>query len=146
MGMEESGFFWHVHHDVLVEWSDNINRRIEYIKGMKPEDEVELRLKLLRRVKGELPKEVLEARNAFEKALDAFDKAWNACDEVGDTYDKAWKTFYKTWKDYDKAWKAFYKTWEAYDEAIVDHLPEIELLHKQECKNCSWNGHTIFPK
>jgi hypothetical protein len=132
MGMGESGFFWHVHHDVLLEWSDNIAERIEYIKDMKPEDEVELRLKLLRRVKGELPEEIIKARNAFEKALDAFDKTWNACDDVWDTYDKAWKVFYKTWKNYDKA--------------IVDHLPEIELLHKQECKNCPWDGHTIFPE
>jgi hypothetical protein len=144
--MKKSGFFWHVHHDVLVEWSDNINERIEYIKNVKPKNEVKTRLKLLQPVKGELPEEVIGAWNAFEKAKNTFNKAKDAYEKVWDTFNKTKDAYEKVWNAYDEAFEARYKTWDAYDEAIVDHLPEIELLHKQECKNCFWDGHTIFPR
>ena len=46
--MENSGYFWHVHHDALLEYSENIKERIEYIKENKPREEVEIRLRLLK--------------------------------------------------------------------------------------------------
>ena len=38
------GFFAFVHHDKLVEWSDDIQERIDYIKKAKPTHEQEVRL------------------------------------------------------------------------------------------------------
>ena len=44
--------YWHIHHDQLVEnLTEPLKNRIDYIKKEKPEDEIELRLKLLKKVK-----------------------------------------------------------------------------------------------
>ena len=49
-------FWWHVHHSILVEQlTMPVRARINYIKKEKPKDEIELRLKLLRPVLGDIP-------------------------------------------------------------------------------------------
>src|SRR2546429_163788 len=59
-------FVWHCHHDVLLEpLTQSITERRKYIKNTKPKNEVELRLKLFKPVKGKLPKEVIEAGKKF---------------------------------------------------------------------------------
>jgi len=122
-------FFWHVHHDILLEpLTKPIKNRIKYIKENKPEEEVELRLKLLKPVKGKLP-------DKFIKALEARVKA-------GEARVKAWEAYVKTWKAFDKAWEARVKAWEAYDKAGED--PKIIALHKKECPDCPWDGKSIF--
>ena len=113
--------YWHIHHDQLLEFSDNIEERIEYIKNNKPKDEVEIRLRLLKEVIGELPDELYKAREAYDKAQDAYDKAYEAYGKALDAYDKAW---------------------EVYGKALNEN--KIENLHKTECPNCPWNGKSIF--
>ena len=62
-------FAWHVHHNVLIELlTEPIENRIKYIKKFKPKNEIELRLKLLKVVKGELPKEFVEAWHEYVEA------------------------------------------------------------------------------
>ena len=117
--------FWHIHHEVLLEWSDDIQERIDYIKAHKPPHEVETRLRLLKPVQGALPPKLVKAKAAYDKARDALDKAGDA--------------FGKDWDAYDKAKAAYAK---AYDEC----LPQIEALHALECPGCPWNGTTIFPE
>jgi len=74
--------WWHVHHNKLWEpLTEPIRNRINHIKNNKPKEEIELRLRLLKPVLGEFPKD-------------------------------------------DEGW---------------------EKLHQIECKNCPWNGKTIFP-
>ena len=49
-------FWWHVHHEILVEQlTEPLRTRINYIKNNKPKNEVKLRLKLLRPVLGDIP-------------------------------------------------------------------------------------------
>ncbi len=49
-------FWWHVHHEILVEQLIHpVRARINYIKKDKPKDEIELRLKLLKPVLGKIP-------------------------------------------------------------------------------------------
>jgi hypothetical protein len=151
--MKKSGFFWHVHHDTLLEWSDYINRRIEYIKTRKPANEVETRLRLLQPVKGELPEEVIgtwnvckRAKGAYEKVCDAYYKTCDAYNKTCNAQLKTYDAYNKTYYVYNKTYDVYKKAWDAYSKAIIKHLPEIELLHKQECKNCPWDGHTIFPE
>ncbi len=56
--------WWHVHHEELYEQlTEPIRNRINYIKKDKPKNEIELRLKLLKPVLGELPKD----RKGWEK-------------------------------------------------------------------------------
>ena len=109
-------FYWHIHHDILMELSDNIEERIKYINERKPKNEIEIRLRLLKEVKGKLPEELVEAGKVYYKAMKAYD-------EAGKAYYEARKVYYKV---YDK------------------YKQEIEALHKQECPSCTWNGETIF--
>src|SRR3990170_3094277 len=125
--------FWHIHHEVLLEWSDDIQERIDYIKAHKPPHEVETRLRLLKPVQGALPPKLVKARDAYAKAGDAYDKASVAYDKARDALDKAGDAFGKDWDAYDKAKAAYAK---AYDEC----LPQIEALHALECPGCPWNG------
>lgn len=67
--MQQSGFFWHAHHDVLFEWCFNYNERAEYIKTDKPRGEQEIRLKLFQPVREILPAEVVKVRRVYNEAL-----------------------------------------------------------------------------
>ena len=120
--MQTSGFFWHVHHDVLLEWSSYIRKRIEYIKDEKPVDQVEIRLRLMKPVQGELPAAVVEIGKACE---DAWRFYWKTCDEA-------------VWRAYDEAWQA-------YKEALKANAAVLNELHRKECPDCPWDGETIFP-
>ena len=128
--MKTKGFFWHVHHNELVEWSDNIQERIDYINKDKPKQEIALRLKLLQPVNGKLPDEYVKADEARVKAYEARDKA-----------DEAWEARVKA----DEAYEARDKAYEAW-EAREKYKSQIEELHNKECPNCPWNGTTIFVK
>ena len=79
------GFFWHIHHNILAEWSNDINERVKAIKDTKPKNEIPIRLKLLKKVKGKLPKEFIEAYKALDKAYKAWDKAYKA-------WEKSWNS------------------------------------------------------
>ena len=120
--MKKLRFAFHVHHDRLMEpLTEPISVRRKYIKENKPKEEVPLRLKLLKEVKGKLPREVVKAWEAYGKAREAYVKAWEAYDNARKAYDKAYRKHYK----------------------------EIQALHKKECvKDCTWSEEqkTIFPK
>ena len=137
-------FYWHIHHDMLCEpLTEPLRNRIKYIKENKPKNEIELRLKLLKPVKGELPKRVVKARKAYVKAGKAYDKAWKACDKAGKDLYKAGKACDKAEKAYYKAEKAYFKARKAYDKTLT--MKSLLALHKKEC-GCGWNGESIFNK
>src|SRR3990167_85990 len=145
--------FWHIHHEVLLEWSDDIQERIDYIKAHKPPHEVETRLRLLKPVQGALPPKLVKAKAAYDKARDAFVKASVAYAKARDAYDKARDAFVKASVAYAKARAAYDKARDAYDKAKAAYnkaydecLPQIEALHALECPDCPWNGTTIFPE
>jgi tetratricopeptide (TPR) repeat protein len=149
--MKCKGFFWHVHHDRLVEWSDDISKRIAYIRSKKPENERELRLRLLKPVRGKLPAGLAKAltaydkaRAAYDKALAARDKALAARDKARAAYRKALAARDKALAAYDKALAARDKARAAYDKALAARDKEIEALHMKECPDCPWDGKTIF--
>ena len=88
--MKKVIFAWHVHHNVLIELlTEPIENRIKYIKKFKPKNDnglIELRLKLLKVVKGELPKEFVEARQKYDE-----DEAWQKCVETWQEYVEVYK-------------------------------------------------------
>jgi len=137
-------FYWHIHHKVLVEpLTEPIENRIAFIKENKPKHEVELRLRLMKPVKGKLPEAVVEAAEAYDRAEEAYDKA-------GKVYNKAWKALDETVSGeareaYKKGREARDKAWKAYLKVVSDHAEEIEALHAKECPDCPWSGQTIFP-
>ena len=124
-------YYWHIHHEVLLEPSDDIGERREYIKNNKPVEEIPIRLHLLKEVKGRLPE-------AYDEAYRAYDEAYRAYYEASKAYDEASKAYYEASKAYDEAYRAYY-------EACRACKLEIEALHELECPNCPWDGKTIFP-
>ena len=139
-------FYWHIHHEVLVEpLTEPLKNRIDYIKKNKPQEEVAVRLKLLKPVVGRLPKEVISTWEAYGKALEACDKAREAYFKARDAYLKARESYLKAREAYDKVQEACDKVQEAYGKALKANMPAIEALHKKECKKCPWDGHSIFP-
>ena len=81
---------WHVHHDVLVEpLTESIETRCAYIRIHKPKGEIKTRLRLLKRVRGEIPAKLVAARAAFLAAVAAESAAWSA----------AWSAFAKAHED-----------------------------------------------
>ncbi len=138
MAEVQTGFFWHVHHRVLLEWCYSYNERASYISEQKREDQKETRLRLFKPVKGKLPQEVVEAWQAYIKA-------WQAIDKARQALNKARQAYYETQQAYYEASQAHYEARQALDEALHKNMPAIEALHKEECHDCPWNGKTIFP-
>ena len=147
-------WYWHVHHDILVEpLTEPIENRIAFIKANKPKEEVETRLRLLKPIKALLPVDVVKtweaydkAREAHVKAREAHVKAWEAHVKAREAHVKAREAYVKAWEAGDKAWEAYVKAREAYNKTLNDHKDEIDALHREECPNCPWDGETIFPE
>src|SRR3989337_2661697 len=111
--------FWHIHREVLLEWSDDIQERIDYIKAHKPPHEVETRLRLLKPVQGALPPKLVKARDAYL-----------AYDTDCDAYVKARAAFGKDWDAFVKASVAYAKAGDAYDKASVAYDKARDALDK----------------
>ena|SRR3989344_3615601 len=142
----QQGFFWHVHHTVLLEWCYNYEERARYIRTNKPRNEQETRLRLFKPVQGRLPEAVVKAHQAYVEARQAYDKARQAhLRAYQEAYDKALQAYVEAYQAYDKASQAYDKAEQALDEVLEDNTAKIEALHAKECPNCPWNGHTIFP-
>ena len=127
---------WHIHDTTLLEpLTEPLKNRIEYIKKNKPKDEIPLRLKLLKRVKGKLPKEIIEAR---QKCYETRQK----CIEMRQKYD-----YFEAWQKCYGARQKYIKAWQKYGEAIQKHLPQLKALHQKEC-GCGYDfeKNTIFTK
>ena len=78
-----SGLFRFLHHDTLLEWSDNVDERLEYIRTRKPAEEIAGRLAAILRVPDALVlSSVSEARRAFEEAGRAYEGAGRAYEEA----------------------------------------------------------------
>ena len=75
---KKKGMFWHVHHDVLVEYCHGYQERVDFINEFKLPNEVHTRLKLFQPVKGKLPDDVVKAREACNEAREAYDEAREA--------------------------------------------------------------------
>ena len=126
------GFYWHVHHNKLLEWCYNYDERADIIRNHRPESEQAIRLRLFQPVKGQLPKKVVKAGQIFDQAWQTLDQGWQAYIQAGQALVRA-----------DE--EAYYQARRVYDKAIANNKEVIEQLHAIECPNCPWNGHTIFP-
>ena len=132
---KKKGLYWHVYHDELVSFCYDYELRVQNIKGNKPTYEIEERVRVLQKVKGKLPDDVLKVGAAYIKAINAtaaYDKSgksWAAYSKSG----KSWATYSKSWAASDKVSAAYYKV-------LEDNREVIEKLHAKECKDCSWNG------
>ena len=138
--------FWHIHHsDWLLNWSFDIQERIDYIKAEKPKHEVETRLRLLKPVQGALPPQLVQAWAAYDKTGTAYAKAKAAYDKAKAAYVRAYDDYDKAGTAYAKAKSAYVRAGTAYAKVYNNCLPQLEALHAIECLDCPWDGTTIFP-
>jgi len=70
------GWYWHVHHDRLVEWCTDYDGRVEYIKAKKPAEEIETRLRLFKPVAGWIPERLQRADAEWKRARDEWGRAY----------------------------------------------------------------------
>lgn len=127
-----TGFYWHLHHDVLIEWCSSYEERARYIRTNKPSNEVILRLNLFRPVK-KVPKGLLETMRALVRARKSRDM-WS--ERVQKKMTKEVRTsFNASRKRVDVLWNKY--------RSILDS-PETRSLHAEECPGCPWDGGTIF--
>lgn len=163
-----AGFAFHVHHDSLVEWCTDYDKRVEYIRGYKPQHERALRLKLFKLIPierlpielGKVGEAYTKVREAYDRAEEAHDKAVEACTkavegctkaeeahiEASRVYNEARETHVEALRVYDKARETYSKAWRAYDKTLGAHGKELGILHQELCPNCPWDGKTIFAK
>lgn len=118
----KKGLYWHVHHDVLMEYCYDYDERVRFIRLNKLKKEIKLRLKLMKPVKGKIP---IELRNAAR----AVHTAWQKYEDAADFS----HVFWRKWTD------ARYK----YCSALKKRKAVVNALHKKECPKCSWNGTQI---
>jgi len=152
---KKTGFYWHCHHDKLLEFCYDYDGRVAFIKKNKPVNEIPERLHRFQKVKGKLPDEIIKTMQTFCKARQTYCEASQAYFEAGQAYDRTLQTYHKDWQAYSKArrvynkawrqayfraWHAYCKAGRAYDKSLSANKNAIENLHAKECKNCSWNG------
>ena len=78
-----SGLFRFLHHTTPLEWTSNVDERLEYIRTRKPAEEIAGRLAAILRVPDALvPSSVSEAWGASEEAWRASEEAWRAYEEA----------------------------------------------------------------
>ena len=129
--MAKTGFAFHVHHDVLMEFCTNYKERVNYIKEHKPRGEQEIRLRLFQLISpARLPRPLVKAGEAYSKA--------------GEAHSKAYEAYSKACEAYSKAREAYAKTGEAYAKTREAYKPQMNELHKELCPDCPWDGKTIF--
>ena len=132
---KKSGFYWHCHHDRLCEYVWDYDERVRAIKT-KPKNEIKTRLRLFKKVKGKLPKKLVEAGKKYDEGRENYEDAWKKYDEGRENYEEAWKK-------YDEAREKYYEAEEKYDEAGKKYKPQLEKLHKKECGCKEWDGKEI---
>ncbi len=128
---------------MLCEWCHSYDERVKYIEERKPENEKEIRLRLMKPVLGELPTEFINMCQELGIATQKHDAAYqehvrtNLVRGGTEEYDAALKKYDETFKKYDAAYEVCIKMREKYKSIV-------EELHTQECPNCPWDGETIF--
>ena len=144
--------YWHIHHETLLEWTDNIQERIDYVRESKPPSEVEIRLRWMTPVRGVLPEPVVQAEKAYVQASEtlvqaekAYAQAWETLVQAAETLDQAYEARDQASETLGQAEKARVQAWETLVQAREACLPELEALHAREHPGCPWDGHTLFP-
>ena len=94
--MKKLIFCWHIHHNVLLEYlTEPFKNRVKYIKENKPFHEVELRLRLFKKVKGVLPPISAEWKKAYAERQKAYAEWQKACAEWQKKYKKEIEELHK---------------------------------------------------
>ena len=139
-GVEVGALVLHCHHETLAEpLSEPADHRIEYILKRKPEHEQSLRLRLFRPVS----QEVINRNADWRKAYADWRKAYADWQKADADWQKAYADWQKANADWQKA-NADRQKADADRQKVGDELGA--LIHFDVCKDCPWDGKTIFPE
>ena len=143
---------WHGHHNIPVSFVTSIEDRTAAIEGLKPAEEIPTRLRLMKKVQGQLPEDVTRTGLATAEAVTTLGKAERAYGKAERAYKgaydrKAAEVALKAAEvALDEAEVALDEAEVAFVEALANHADEINALHRQECvPDCPWDGKTLFP-
>lgn len=151
---------WHVHHGRLLEPAiAPLIERARYIIRCKPAFEVPIRLKLIRPVKGLLPAAVTAAARVYTELGVAYDKANNELQKAcrrrnefllwatyGPEKDAAVQAEALARVEHQAAGDRVMAAESEWLAVVREYGPALKKLHDAECKDCPWNGHTIFQR
>lgn len=126
----QEGWFLFIHHNIILEYSDDIQQRVEYILRVKPKHEQKTRLKALTHVPNRyVANQVQTARQIYDKALLAYNSALHVknmqeCYNALLAYNKALQDSYESLQTYDTAWlqnhfPLQYKMWDAANCSLI---------------------------
>lgn len=157
----KTGIYWHCHHDILCESVWDYDGRVKTIKRYKPDNEIKVRLKLFKEIKGKLPKELDKTWKEYDKKSKEYNKVRDKFDEVFDKYNEVMNKYIKTDKKYvtakrkyaeadeklNKLLGEYDKSFTKYREALNKYKPQLEKLHAKECGCKEWrNGEIRFTR
>jgi hypothetical protein len=127
-------FAWHCHHEQLIELlSELAENRIAFILRSKSQHEQALRLRLFRPFKGKIPLKLKKAKADCQKAYADWEKAIMDWQKAKADWEKVKVDSRKAIMDWQKAKADWWKI-------------DADTTHKKQCKNCPWDGRTIFPQ
>ncbi len=142
------GMYWLCHHELIMEWVDDYDQRVAYIKSEKKPRERPRRLHWFRRVQGELPAELVRAARIARKHVDAFFRArqtslHHLCSDRYRSDPSGYKRLCATETRLRRiAKRADTRYW----NLLKKHKRRIVRLFRQECPGCPWNGkRLVFP-
>ena len=153
------GWYWWLHHDTPIEWTDDLDERWDYVMKNKPPLELSVRISAMRPVAGELPRELVTAREKYYAVEEKYDAAWDECDvaweEFGaarDECDAAWEKYDDARDEYDAAREKWIAAWEKYKAAREKYDAAWEKRDaarkkyddaRDECKANIWALHAV---
>ena len=135
--MIKSGLSIHCHHNTLLDYCYNFEKRVKAIKDTKPQNEQEIRLRLFKllpqKAVDELPIRLLKAYAEWDKAYAEWDKA----DAEWDKADAEWVKADAEWVKANAEWVKANAEWVKADR---------DIWHAKWCGCKEWNGmEIIFP-
>ena len=150
------GLFTLLHHEgPLLEWSDDVMKRVKYINEQKPEYERAIRLRHIVFFPENLWGEKLQKADAERHKADAerqkADAEWHKADAEWHKADAKWRKADAKWRKADAEWQKANAEWQKADaewqkvdakwrKADADKiLPYL----KQHVKDCKWDGSTL---
>ena len=152
-GVEIGSLVLHCHHEILSErLSESAENRIGYILDHKSQNEQALRLRLFRPVS----QDVINRSTDRQKAYADCQKADADCRKADAAWQKAYAAWQKAYADSQRAYADCWKADAAREDAYVDLQKAYAdlrkacvklgtLVHLDVCKDCPWDGQTIFP-
>ena len=173
-GVEIGSLVLHCHHEVLSErLSESAGNRIAYILDHKPRNERALRLRLFRPVSQDAINRSADRQKAYadcqkadadrQKAYADLQKAYADRQKADADRQKAYADWQKAYADRQKAYadrqkadadrqkadadcqKADADRQKAYADLRKACVELGTLVHLDVCKDCPWDGQTIFP-